>query len=117
MKRGLLAVGALFGTVLATQIVAQGETSMWPTYQHDAGRSGVDPDQAQVTSIASAWTSQLDAALYAQPLALGGRVYAATENNTVYGLDAASGAQLWQQHLATPARLSQLQCGNIDPYG
>jgi outer membrane protein assembly factor BamB len=44
-------------------------------------------------------------------------VYAATENNSVYALDTSTGTQLWHQHLAAPAALNQLPCGNINPYG
>jgi hypothetical protein len=36
----------------------------------------------------------------------------------VYALDSTqNGAQLWHQHLAQPVSLSQLPCGNINPYG
>jgi outer membrane protein assembly factor BamB len=105
-------------TALATSYFAVlGATTGWPTYQHDVARSGQDPDTPQVASINPNWTTQLDGQLYAQPLVSGSVVYAATENNTVYALNSASGGVLWQQHLSTPASLSQLPCGNIDPYG
>jgi hypothetical protein len=57
--------------------------------------------------------------VYAEPLALGGTVFVATENDTVYGLNENSGAVRWQRHLGAPARRSQVGggCGNIDPVG
>src|SRR5262249_42929349 len=97
--------------------VVMGASGAWPTYQHDSARSGLDPDQPAVTGVTAAWTTVLDEDIYAQPLVVGTTVYAATENNTVYALDATTGRQIWQQHLAAPAALNQLTCGNIDPYG
>jgi hypothetical protein len=58
-----------------------GATSAWPTYQHEAGRSGSDPDTGQISSISASWSSQLDGAMYAQPLVMGNLVYSATEIN------------------------------------
>ncbi len=44
-------------------------------------------------------------------------IIAATEENTVVALDAASGAALWTVNLGIPVPLSQLLCGDIDPLG
>jgi outer membrane protein assembly factor BamB len=54
--------------------------------------------------------------VYAEPLVVGGSVIVATENDTVYALDAASGRQLWHNHLGTPVK-GGLPCGNIEPSG
>ncbi len=89
----------------------------WPTYHHDNGRSGVAPGFPAVSSISAAWRAKLDGAVYGQPLVIGNRLLAATENDTVYGLDATTGAQLWSQHVGTPVPRSDLPCGNIDPLG
>jgi outer membrane protein assembly factor BamB len=53
--------------------------------------------------------------VYAEPLVLGRRVYVATENNTVYALNAGNGHVAWQRHLGTPVQGSTLPCGNIEP--
>jgi PQQ enzyme repeat len=45
------------------------------------------------------------------------RVIVATEQNTVYALDANTGAQVWATALGQPVPLSMLPCGNIDPMG
>lgn len=90
----------------------------WPTYQHDATRSGVSSDQAALGDVRQVWTSvEFDAPLYAQPLVVGDRVFVASEGNTVYALDAANGAIVWQQHLGEAVPANELPCGNIDPSG
>lgn len=90
----------------------------WSTYGHDTGRSGSDPTSPPVANPRPAWTSvPLDGSLYAQPLVVGGSVIAATEGNTVYSLDIATGKVNWSRHLANPVRGRSLPCGNIDPSG
>ena len=44
-----------------------------------------------------------------------GRVYVATENDTVYSLSSATGAVVWSTHLASPVPASLLPCGDIRP--
>lgn len=41
----------------------------------------------------------------------------ASEDDTVYALDADSGKPIWQQKIGRPVPGSQLPCGNIDPLG
>lgn len=89
----------------------------WPTYHHDNARSGVAARLAPLTALSPAWTARLDGAVYGQPLVVGDRVLAATENDTVYALNRADGRVLWSQHLGTPESLAALPCGNIDPLG
>jgi outer membrane protein assembly factor BamB len=64
-----------------------------------------------------AWTRRLDGAVYGQPLVLGNLVIAATEGDTVYGLDRATGQVRWHLHVGTPVPLADLPCGDIDPLG
>jgi polyvinyl alcohol dehydrogenase (cytochrome) len=89
----------------------------WITYHHDIARSGVAPALAPLGRLGTAWTARLDGAVYGQPLVLGDTVLAATENDTVYALDAGTGATRWSTHVGTPVPLSQLPCGNINPLG
>jgi outer membrane protein assembly factor BamB len=65
----------------------------------------------------AAWTARLDGDVYGEPLVANGMVLAATENDTVYGLDAASGTARWSTHLGSPVPLHDLPCGDIDPLG
>jgi outer membrane protein assembly factor BamB len=59
----------------------------------------------------------LDGEVYAEPLILNSSVIMATEDSTIYALNASSGKIVWMTHLGTPMRGSQLPCGNIDPSG
>ncbi len=88
----------------------------WTTYRHDAARSGIDPDSTSPLTPAQAWqTPVLDGEVYAQPLVYGSHVYVATENDSVYELDAATGAVVWSSHLATPEPSTMAPCGDISP--
>jgi outer membrane protein assembly factor BamB len=89
----------------------------WPTYHHDNARTGVAGQLAPVGTLRHAWLAKLDGAVYGQPLVIGDKVIAATENNSVYGLSAADGHVLWSASLGKPITGSQLPCGNIDPLG
>ena len=105
-----LALGATFGASAAAAVPA------WTTYRHDAARSGIDPDSTSPVTPSEAWrTPALDGQVYAQPLVYGSFVYVATENDTMYELDAATGAVVWSSHLATPEPSSVAPCGDISP--
>jgi outer membrane protein assembly factor BamB len=87
----------------------------WTQFAHDAGRTG-QGDGVPVHRLA--WTSPaLDGPIYAQPLIVGDAVYIATENNTVYAIDAATGKTRWSTHVGQAVPGSALPCGNIDPVG
>src|SRR5262245_50880675 len=89
----------------------------WTAYHRDAARTGVAPARPAAGALSIAWRRQLDGAVYGQPLVIGDLVIAATEGDTVYGLDRATGKIRWHVHLGTPVPLSALPCGNIDPLG
>src|SRR5262249_7446764 len=87
----------------------------WPTYHADPARSGVAAGPS-LGDVRHAWTSPtLDGDVYAEPLVVGARVYTATENDTVYALNASTGAFVWTTHLGQPVDSSTLPCGNITP--
>jgi polyvinyl alcohol dehydrogenase (cytochrome) len=88
----------------------------WTVYHGDPAGSGVARPVPAVDTSARAWTSPtLDGQLYGEPLVSGGRVYVATENDTVYALSAATGAVAWSRHLGTPVPSGSLPCGDISP--
>ncbi|MGZ6273638.1 MAG: outer membrane protein assembly factor BamB family protein [Candidatus Limnocylindrales bacterium] len=90
----------------------------WPVYHLDAERTGYAPAFPAFTGkLTAAWSAKLDGAVYGQPLVVHGRVIAATEGDSLYALDPASGAIVWRTNLGTPVRQSTLPCGNIDPLG
>jgi polyvinyl alcohol dehydrogenase (cytochrome) len=89
----------------------------WPTYHRDNARTGAAPDLAPLGTLGTAWHAALDGAVYGQPLVVGGSVLAATEHDTIYALDPATGAVRWSTHIGEPVPRSSLPCGNIDPLG
>ena len=94
--------------------------AIWPTYHHDAARTGNAGTVPAVTALKVTATASLDAAIYASPLVLrdakGDLIIAASENNTLYGLRN-NGSVAWSRHIGTPVNGSTLPCGNIDPTG
>ncbi len=88
----------------------------WTVYHGDPTGSGVAASITAVDVSSRAWTSPaLDGQLYGEPLVSGGRVFVATENDTVDALSATTGAEVWSTHLATPVPSGSLPCGNISP--
>lgn len=87
----------------------------------------VDPTLTKASAAAfhrdPTFAAAVPGAVYAQPLFFaggpGGRdlVIAATEQDVVEALDAATGAPVWQRSLGAPVPRSSLPCGNIDPLG
>jgi outer membrane protein assembly factor BamB len=108
--------GILAGLVVG--LLPTAASADWLTYHLDVSRSGNDIVEPAATTISAAWTSSsLDADVYAEPLVLGANVLIATENNTIYSLDAGTGEVVWQTNLGAPVPQSSLPCGNIDPVG
>ena len=103
----------------------QNDTEEWLTYHHDFFRTGFDSYMSNISSPSSAlpiihrnWTSiTLDGAVYAEPLVAQGRVYVATENNTIYSLDVETGEVIWHANLGAPVPRADLPCGDLDPTG
>src|SRR5437762_11982026 len=101
----------------STSSSGTGGTGDWPTYHRNNARDGNATDLAALSPLSMAWTTPLDGAVYGQPLIVGGRMFAATENDTVYALNPDTGGVLWSAHVGQPEPLSDLPCGNINPIG
>lgn len=95
----------------------QADPQDWPQYHRDATRSGVGPGAPEPKNLSVTWKARLDGAVYGQPIVVHGVVFAATENDTVYALDPATGSVRWSRHVGTAVPRSDLPCGNIDPLG
>jgi outer membrane protein assembly factor BamB len=92
----------------------------WLTGDHDVGRSGFAAEETgiantNVASLSQAWATLLDGKITAQPLfasamQVGGAthdvVVAATDANSIYAVDAASGAILWRQNFGADSTTS-----------
>ena len=91
-------------------------TSSWTVYHGDPHGSGVDTSGVTFSPPKLAWTSPaLDGQVYGEPLETTGRVFVATENDTIYALAANTGALLWSSHVGTPVPADNLPCGDISP--
>ncbi len=97
--------------------VTAGSATNWTTYHDSASRSGVAAGLPAAGPLSIGWSRTLDGAVYGQPLVLGSLVIAATENDTVYGLDRQTGQVRWMTHVAASLPLSAQPCGDIDPIG
>ncbi len=109
-----LSDGFAGGAVAAS--ASPSSVSPWSVYHGDPAGSGVAADITSVTTTTAAWTSAtLDGQLYGEPLGLANQIIVATENDTVYALDAATGSVNWSTHVGTPVPSSSLPCGDISP--
>jgi outer membrane protein assembly factor BamB len=109
----VLGGGHAAATARASQPAVPGS---WTAYHRDAAGNGVAGPVAAISTTTRAWTSPaLDGEIYGEPLVSSGRVYVATENDTVYALSAATGKVLWSAHLGSPVPSADLPCGDITP--
>jgi len=84
--------GPAYGAVTNT---SSGSESDWPTYRHDAARSGTTRTRVP-SKISVDWKVTLEGALTA-PVAAGGKVYVArSDAHTLYAMDMKTGKTLWQ---------------------
>jgi outer membrane protein assembly factor BamB len=103
-------------TIAMTAALPSGTGTGWTVYHGTPQGDGVAAAISSVNLSSRAWTSPvLDGQLYGEPLSTGGRVFVATENNTVYALSAANGAVVWSNHLGSPVPSGSLPCGDISP--
>jgi polyvinyl alcohol dehydrogenase (cytochrome) len=107
-------------TLPAVRSAAAYPGAAWPTFGGNAARTGVaagaDP-VAPAGPLRIGWRAGLDGAVYGQPLLVGGLVIAATEGDSIYGLDRSTGRVAWRAHVGTPVPRADLPCGGIDPLG
>ena len=121
LPRGLRALAAAAWLIAGGFTAAAAPTpgpagSAWTVYHGNAAGTGVAAAVPAVNTRARAWTSPaLDGDIYGEPLVFAGRVYVATENDTVYALSAATGSVAWSAHLGDPVPAGSLPCGDIAP--
>ncbi len=89
----------------------------WTTYHFNNLRTGYLANVSDPKKLTQAWNISLDGAVYAEPLVVNGHVIVATEGDSLYSLDAATGKTLWRTNVGAPVSRSTLPCGNIDPLG
>ncbi|MFC1411854.1 choice-of-anchor D domain-containing protein [Streptacidiphilus sp. N1-12] len=107
---------ALFGIVTSTAHAEVGTVSVdnlrtgW-----DSDEPGLSPASVQASDFGRLFATQLDGQIYAQPLSVGGVLIVATENDKVYGLDAATGAIRWTRDVGPSWPASAIGCGDLVP--
>jgi outer membrane protein assembly factor BamB len=111
------AVAALAAAASQAAPVRHAQAGDWPTYHHDSARTGATGSGPPLGRARRLWSAAVDGAVYAEPLVAGGKVIVATENDSVYAFDAASGRLSWRTHLGAPVSGGSLPCGDIDPSG
>ena len=104
-------------TPQVTATLPSGQAHDWTMYHYDRARTGYVADTPDPKALSVAWSVPLDEAVYAQPLAIGGKIIVATEGNTIYALKASDGSVLWKTNLGAPVTRNDLPCGNISPLG
>jgi hypothetical protein len=103
-------------TATTEAAVSKPGAASWPTYGGAGSRAGVVHGAPAAPKLSKRFTRAVDGEVYAQPLIAGGRIYVATENNTVYAFGT-GGKLVWKRHLGAPVPGGDLACGNIDPSG
>ena len=90
--------------------------SDWTVYHGNALGTGAENTATALLPLRSAWKSPtLDGQIYGEPLVYAGRVFAATEDDTVYAFAARTGKVIWSTHIAAPVPANDLPCGDISP--
>jgi outer membrane protein assembly factor BamB len=89
----------------------------WTTYHRDNARTGYISGLKDPQGLSKKWSAPLDGAVYAEPLVIGAHILAATEGNSLYSLNAATGQVEWRTNIGQPVPGSALPCGNINPSG
>jgi outer membrane protein assembly factor BamB len=103
-------------TANTAEAAAPSRAASWTTYGGASSRAGVVHGAPAAPELRKRFTRAVDGEVYAQPLIAGGRIYVATENNTVYAFGT-GGKLVWKRHLGAPVPGGDLPCGNIDPSG
>lgn len=96
---------------------AQPSSANWTMYHANPARTGYVAGMPNPTSLTSLWKTALNGAVYAEPLVVNGEVLVATENDTLYALNATTGRVQWHVSVGTPVPRSVLPCGDISPLG
>ncbi|GDY29684.1 choice-of-anchor D domain-containing protein [Gandjariella thermophila] len=119
-RRLLLGAAAAFGlALLAAPFGAVADTV---TISHDNQRTAWDPAEPNLapSAVSSSdfgqqFAATVDGQVYAQPIVAAGTLVVATENNKVYGLNPATGAQKWTVDLGPAWPASAVSCGDLTP--
>jgi hypothetical protein len=85
-------------------------------------RTGWYPNEPSITpellsggTFGRLWSTPVEGQVYAQPLLDDGTLLVATEENNLYGLNPATGAQQWTKNLGEPWNPGEISCADLAP--
>ncbi|MHB1431345.1 MAG: choice-of-anchor D domain-containing protein, partial [Streptosporangiaceae bacterium] len=81
----------------------------------DPNEPGLSPQVLQSGSFGQIFATPVNGQVYAQPIVAGQTVVVATQNDYVYGLNAATGAINWSVSLGTPWPTATAACTDVTP--
>jgi len=91
-EEGRLVRGPAYGSDIKSEI----SDADWPTYRHDAARSGGTPAAVPPTDLKRTWEATLGGRLTSPVVAEGKVLVASVDAHTVHALDARSGKPAWR---------------------
>jgi predicted lipoprotein with Yx(FWY)xxD motif len=113
-----LVAGVMAGAAGVAEIAHGDET----TISADQARDGWDPNEPGLSpavvgggTFGQLFSTPVSGQVYAQPLAVGGSVIVATENDWVYSLNAETGAINWSLSLGSPWPNTVVGCEDMKP--
>jgi hypothetical protein len=115
--RGALVLCAFLWLAATSSAFASGITN-----SGDDLRTGWYPNESSISpqlvsggTFGQLWSAPVSGQVYAQPLLANGALLVATEDNEVYSLDPATGAENWSTLLGTPWNASDIGCEDLAP--
>jgi F5/8 type C domain/Abnormal spindle-like microcephaly-assoc'd, ASPM-SPD-2-Hydin len=115
----LLVPGALLAvTVFASGVASADETTVSVDTMRtgwDQNEPGLGPSSVSAADFGQLFSTAVNGQVYAQPIVVGGTVITMTENNWIYGMNAATGAITWSRSVGAPWPASAIGCGDLVP--
>ncbi len=109
----VLALGA-GGARAASEVTTAGYNNLRDNW--DASEPALAPSAVSSASFGQLFATQLDGAVYSQPLLYGNTLVVTTEKANAYGLDPATGAIRWTRSFGQPFKSSTIGCSDLKPY-
>ena len=81
----------------------------------DQGETGLAPSSVSAPDFGQLFSTSVDGQVYAQPIVAGGTVVTVTENDWIYGMNAATGAVTWSRNVGPAWPASAIGCGDLVP--
>jgi YVTN family beta-propeller protein len=88
----------------------------WANFHRNAAKTGHVGVGVKLP-LHRAWQHTLDGGVWSEPVIADGILIAATEGDSVYGLNPSTGKVIWHRKLGAPEPGNQQPCGDIDPIG